>query len=432
MLPFSIYLLFVISYFLHFTSRVPLLGAIRFDFVLIVVLFVFFLMSIGETYQRYYDSVIAKKLVLFICFFLLTIPLVKWPGSVVRYGTEWYLKVIFFYFFTLAFVTTEKRLKIFLMVFLGCQIFRGLEPAWLHYTTGYWGDVAFSLVGGEMMHLDRLSGAPHDIVNPNQLAWVIVNVIPFIFFLGWVGRGYFIKATSVVISAGLLYALILTGSRSGLISLFAVPVGGVLFSKKKWRNLVILCFLVVPLVIVVAGMLRPDLVERYLSIIDSSVAGADTAQGRLNGLINNLSTIMNPYGLLGHGIGTSREVNANYLGSRQPAHNLYIEILQEVGIVGLVLFSRYIYSIFTSLMVSAKLSIGKQDDFLCRVVQALLVWVFMQLIYSLSCFGLSSWEWYFFGGVTTVTVFLLVDQNCDTPNVSSNTKLQNTGDLYGG
>lgn len=410
MLSFAIYLFFIVSFFLHLTSRVPALGALRFDFILMIVLFIFFLSSIRDTYQRYKDSDITKKLFVFICFFLLTIPVVKWPGSVVRYGTEWYLKVVFFYFFTIAFVSTEKRLKIFLAVFLGCQIFRGLEPAWLHYTTGYWGDFATSHVGGEMQYLNRLSGAPHDVVNPNQMAWVIMNTVPFIFFLGWQGRGSMFKAFSVVVSAGLLYTLMLTGSRSGLISLFAVLLGIVFFSKKKWRNLIILCFVAAPVAIVVSGLLSPDMAERYRSLFDSSAIGADTAQGRVVGMINNLSTIVNPYGLFGHGIGTSSEVNANYLGSRQLSHNLYIETLQEVGIVGFVLFFLYIYAIFKSLYFSVRRISVKQYNFIYRVMQALIVWEFMQLIYAMSCFGLSSWEWYLFGGVVTVTVHLLGEQ----------------------
>ena len=420
-MPFSILLLFTISYFLHLTARFPALGAIRFDFILMIVLFVFFLLSIGDTIQRYKDSDITKKLTLFIAFILFSIPLVKWPGSVVQYGTEWYLKVVFFYFFIIAFVTTEKQLKIFIAVFLGCQVFRGLEPAWLHYTTGYWGDAAFSHIGGSMQKLDRLSGAPHDVVNPNQLAWVIVNITPFIFFIGWLGRDNLFKVFSIVISAGLLYTIMLTGSRSGLISLFAVLLGIVYFSEKRWRNLVILCFLVVPVAIVVSGLLRPDLAERYRSIFDSSAVGGDTAQGRISGLKKDFSTVMNLYGLFGHGLGSSIEVNVNYLGSSQPSHNLYIEILQEVGVVGFILFFQYIYLIFKSLILATKRMGTSQNDFMSRVIHALLVWEFMQIIYALSCFGLSSWEWYLFGGLTSVTLYLLDEQTRKISKIYSNT-----------
>ncbi len=377
-----------------------------------IVLALFFLFSLGDTVARYKDSVIAKRLILFIAYFLLTIPLVKWPGSVIKYGTEWYLKVIVFYFFTLAFVTTEKRLKIFLAVFIGCQFLRGLEPAWLHYSTGYWGDFATSHVGGKLEFLNRLSGAPHDIVNPNQLAWVIINTVPFIFFLGWVKRGIFVKLCVAAVAAGLLYTLMLTGSRSGLISLFAVFLGIVYFSKNRWRNLAILCLVVAPAAIVISGLLSPDMAERYRSIFDHSAVGADTAQGRIDGLRSNLRTVLNLYGLVGHGLGTSSEVNANYLGRAQPSHDLYLETLQEVGIAGFILFLSYMYAIFKTLQLAVqKFSNENKGCFLHQVIQALLVWIFMQVIYDLACFGLSSWEWYLFGGITTVTVgFVCIDE----------------------
>jgi putative inorganic carbon (hco3(-)) transporter len=399
MVAFSIYQLFVVSVFLHLTSRFPALGAMRFDFILMAVLFGFWALSLGQTLENYRTTDISKRLLKFVAYFLLTIPFVKWPGSVIRYGTEFYLKVVFFYFFTVSFVTTEKRLKIFLGVFLGCQFFRGLEPAWLHYTQGYWGDFAASMVGGKLELLNRLSGAPHDIVNPNQLAWVIVNTAPFIFFLGWFKRGVLVRASTALLSGGLLYTLMLTGSRSGLVCLFVVLIGIVFFSEKRWKNIAILVFVVTPAFMIISGLLSPQMAERYRSLIDSSAVGADTAQGRFNGLKNNLSTIMNAHGLLGHGLGTSREVNVNYLGGRQPSHNLYLETLQEVGILGFFLFLKYIISIFRTMYSLTKQDNIEKEGLIYRTTQAIVVWAFMQFIYDLSCFGLSSWEWYLFGGL---------------------------------
>ena len=116
---------------------------------------------------------------------------------------------------------------------------------------------------------------------------------------------------------------------------------------------------------------------------------------------------MNFHGLFGHGLGTSSEVNANYLGSSQPSHDLYLEALQEVGIAGFLLFLSYMYAIFQTLQRAVQnFPDEHQGCFLHQVIQALLVWIFMQVIYDLSCFGLSSWEWYLFGGVATVTVYL--------------------------
>ena len=155
---------------------------------------------------------------------------------------------------------------------------------------------------------------------------------------------------------------------------------------------------------------------RYLSLVDDSVAGADTAQGRIDGIIKGIGSISNNP-LFGNGLGTSRETNFNIVGGRaQITHNLYLEIFQETGLIGFTLFMMYIVAIFKSLMETKRLLIAAgrdETDWLYRMATAVQVWVVMDLFYSLSCFGLRSWEWYFFGGVATVCLALAREQAAD-------------------
>ena len=109
--------------------------------------------------------------------------------------------------------------------------------------------------------------------------------------------------------------------------------------------------------------------------------------------------------IFGHGLSTSRETNWNVGGVDQIAHNLYIEILQELGIVGLVIFLMYVYAIWKSL-VGAKSFLEEsieENRWLINFVTAVQAWVLMDLFYSMACFGLSSWEWYLFGGMAAVS-----------------------------
>jgi len=65
----------------------------------------------------------------------------------------------------------------------------------------------------------------------------------------------------------------------------------------------------------------------------------------------------------------------------------------------------YIVSLVRSLRQAQQLLRSKGYDrnaWLTRLISAILAWIFMDLFYSFSCFGLISWEWYFFGGVATV------------------------------
>jgi O-antigen ligase len=395
--------LFTVSYFLHLTSRFPTLGEYRLDLLLGTATLLSIFLQHGLDCLRLSENT-SRRLNFFLLYIFLSLPFVTWPGSVIKLHLLDWIKVALFYVLVVGAIRTDKQLRLLLFVFLTCQVVRVLEPFYLHLTTGYWGDVAFSSSSGTMTALNRLSGAPHDIVNANQLAWVIVTTVPFVFYLIW---PWGLKGK--LISAALLFpsikALMLTGSRSGLLSLGAVVVGMLWFSKEKLRNFIICFIVLIPLLFLQLGQLAPELRTRYLSLVDSTVAGADTAQGRVNALIKQVGTIINNP-LFGNGLGTSRETNWNVMGgSSQITHNLYIEILQETGIIGLSLFIIYIFSIIGSLRNALKLLTEKNyssSDWLARLTIATLVWIFMNVFYSLSCFGLSSWEWYFFGGIATI------------------------------
>src|SRR2546430_8139392 len=67
-----------------------------------------------------------------------------------------------------------------LVVYVATQLWRVLEPLYLHVTSGYWGS-ATSLGNWESM--DRLARSPYDIINPNGLGFVIIMTLPLLHFL---------------------------------------------------------------------------------------------------------------------------------------------------------------------------------------------------------------------------------------------------------
>lgn len=174
---FNLYLLFIISWFLHLGTRIPVLGIIRFELLLVIALAA---LAVSATAGRQEPRTEVDTLLrVLIAYAVLTIPLVEWPGSVIRSGLEALVKAAVFYYFTIAFVESESRLEKLILVFVGCQIFRVMGPLYLHLTDGYWGSFASM---GDWEYLDRLSGAPSDVVNPNGLAFVVCTVLPFLYF----------------------------------------------------------------------------------------------------------------------------------------------------------------------------------------------------------------------------------------------------------
>ena len=345
-----------------------------------------------------------KSLRILIAYALLTIPFVEWPGSVIKSGFPEFLKAIVFYYFTVAFVRSEQDLKRFIAVFIGCQAFRILEPLYLHITEGYWGSAASMEGGAELM--SRLSGAPYDVVNPNGLAFVVCSILPFLFFLGKLS--WRLKLLFIPLAALALYVLALTGSRTGLIGAAIVLLGIILKSKKR----VALATVAVAIVATSFSFLSPDMQDRYLSIVGKGERNVGTAEERFEGMSAQFRVVLRRP-LFGHGLGTSAEANVNFIESgpyanrAQPAHNLYLEIGEELGVVGLVIYLIFLVSVISDFLTSVRAAPGAGvGPLLPRLLDAMQVWLPMNLAVSFASYGLSGYDWYLFGGLSVVILRL--------------------------
>lgn len=400
-LAFRVYLVFIVSWFLHLGSRIPILGALRID--LLLVLFLLTASSSRARTTTHPGDVTSRILKFLMIYILASLPFVEWPGSVLKSGLPNFIKAIVFYFFTVKLVINEESLRRFIIVFLGCMCFRVLEPLYLHITTGYWGEAAY--MGGEW--LDRLCGAPSDVIGANGLAFVILTVLPFLYFLSVYSKKYLIAA--VLLAPPIIYALVLTESRSGMMGLMVLISLIIIKSKHK-----ILLSLAASLALIIGfANLTPDQKDRYLSVIDSSTKNAGTAEGRVDGVVADFEVgLRRP--IFGHGLGTSREANANFGEKDQLSHNLYTEIFQELGLVGLIVFLLFIKSILTNYMraraaIRSRLA-NDRNKFLAAVNEALFVWLGVNFLFSFASYGLSSYEWYLFGGFTAVMKSIVINQ----------------------
>jgi hypothetical protein len=154
--------------------------------------------------------------------------------------------------------------------------------------------------------------------------------------------------------------------------------------------------------------------DRYLSIIGKGKKNEATAEGRLTGVQENFVVALRRP-LFGHGLGTSLEANANFGSDDKPAHNLYAETAQELGFIGLVIFIRFLKSIFTG-FAKCKHAYHGQDAsaFLQRLVDTLQVFLIMNFIFSFASYGLSSYEWYLLGGFSVVMQRLSGENSVNT------------------
>lgn len=411
-LAFFLYCVYLLSFFLRFPARFPVLGIIRFD-LLLVFLILFLVLGAKSAQGSKLDSA-SKYLLAILIYSIITLPIVEWPGSVVYNGMTDFLKGAIFYFFTVKLVVDINRLKTILFIVIACNLVRVIEPLFLNITFGYLGSSTY--VGGSEF-VGRLAGAPADTINPNGLAFVIATVIPF---LHYVFRPISVKTKIiyVLLIPILLYTMGLTLSRSGILALGIIGFGIFFKSKNKFRFL-ILGFMGVCLIWILLTDIQKD---RYLSLVSDDSKQSSTADARVEGWLVDFEVAMNKP-LVGHGLGTSREANWNIAGKDQISHILWAEIWQEIGFIGLVLFSLYLFAMIKNFRDAGAL-INEHlptDDFLYRANQAMQVWLLMNLLFSLASYGLKSYEWYLFGGLSVVllnAVRACIAKNADSETIA--------------
>ena len=69
----------------------------------------------------------------YLLFYDFAFPLLERPAI----SLVWLCAIVFF-FFTAYALDTPKRIKVFVFVFVGLQVFRVLEPLFMHFQSGYW------------------------------------------------------------------------------------------------------------------------------------------------------------------------------------------------------------------------------------------------------------------------------------------------------
>jgi len=390
------YLLFVVSFFLHLSARIPAIKALRPDLLLAVVVLMMLLIESAKLRNRL-SGPCSQIMSVMLIYLVLSLPLVEWPVSVVRDNLSDFVKAVIFFYFTVLIVDTKGRMKFFISVFIICQVIRVLEPLYLNITTGYWGDHTW-LRAGEFA--DRLSGAPSDIINPNGLGFVIATVFPYLHYL-WGNATWKYKIGYISLVPPLLYALVLTMSRSGFIAL--TVVAWIIFLKSRHK------FFLVIIALSACAVLWANMSDvqrdRYRSLTGTEdVQGAATAKGRFKGMIADLRVGANRP-IVGHGLGTSKEAIYNIRGGSKVAHTLYFEVLIEMGMIGFIIYMLFLKSIFNMLKsISGLLSEfnDKELKYENDLLMTLNACFWMYIVFSLAQYGVSEYHWYLLAGITTV------------------------------
>ncbi len=306
---------------------------------------------------------------------------------------DWF-KILVFYFLLVTTIHDEKKLK---QLVVGFVFVMGLYLA--HSLREY--------IGGRhtyRMGISRMIGVDSTLGDPNSFGASIVYSLPFIPALwrsGWEGRrGKFLILTYAALAA---LCILLTGSRSSLLGLLLFSM--ILMLGHRKRFLWIMLFAVAAPIAFVA--LPESLQTRFETIINPDVGPAnakESGEGRIDGLLNGFALwARSP--LSGVGPGAWRPAT----GSGVESHNLYGQILGELGSLGVLAFgfmlACFAWNLHRCRVIRKQLP-HEPNDLLTQIPYAVGFSVFLLLFMGNFGHNFFRFTWLWYGG------FLIVARHC--------------------
>jgi oligosaccharide repeat unit polymerase len=300
--------------------------------------------------MRYKHHPIATALLVFFGVICFSVVIAYKPDKALDQVWE-YFKLMVLFFVILLTVKNERDFRILVIAFLaitGIYVGKSLWEFIFHGRHIY------------RMGIRRLVGIDTTFNDPNTFAATIIYSLPFAWAVWKTKPSPRIKKGLIFYGVMSVAAIGLTGSRAGMVSfiffLFLLWIRG----KKK----VIGAFGIAIILAIGWFTMSEELQMRFETIYDQSInpSAAASAQGRLEGLKNGIKLFwLSP--LWGWGVGNfpyAVEVVGGTSGRQ--AHNLYGQLLADLGILGTIPFIWLCYLIFKTQRKVVNLKPKRPDD----------------------------------------------------------------------
>lgn len=317
------FLLFVVVKYMQWGARREIFAVIRFEFMLALALTV---VCVAMQVQYKFDfrrqmGVIVWVVLLFVAM-LIEIPFAAVGPRAWNLFFDRVIKFAMLTVFLAVFVRSPRTLLWFCGAFLLSICYVTQESTR--------GAISGSMVW-ENQGIPRLHGSVPIYSHPNSLGSVAVGAIPFAVFLFPHIKNFFIRSFFVFLVATALVVILYTGSRTAYMGFFGFVLMWFILSKNKKR------WAVAAVIVSVVGLplIPKDYVERFKSIGGQEKEG-QSKNTRME-ILEDAWTIFleNPGGV---GLGSFTTVRQQRFGRFQDTHNLYLEVLTNLGIQGFFVF----------------------------------------------------------------------------------------------
>lgn len=395
---------YILTWYLQLGNRVGMLGAIRFEFLL------GFVLSLGALLTYFSEPQKHTPLLKPVLFFLGILTLYTLFSHDFSFSWNVYfnrvVKFAMLAMFLSVFVRTPWALKMVMGAFLLAMLKLGQE-GFVGWLTG--GQV------WESQGIMRLHGSVPMVGHPNSFSGMAVGCLPFIYFL-FPAVSKLWKSVLLVLLLFCAVIVLFTGSRTGYVA--TIGLGMVFFinssPRARWRYL-ILVGLIASATVVFAPA---DYKERFQSIFTMQEKQGASAETRVEILSDAIQVFLaRPMGV---GVGAFPLVRTEMFGRSQDTHNLYLELLTNLGPIGLVAFCVLVYQILkVNRQIQKQLGKASLPDqqFIFAVSKSIEAFIWARLFLGL--FGMDTYEiyWWFAVGIT-VAVYNLAKYPAENLRVS--------------
>jgi putative inorganic carbon (HCO3(-)) transporter len=377
---------YVFIWFLQIGDRISILGAIRIEFVIGLILIAFSIKEIlGDHTNRgghdaYFHSRFVKSIYGLYAFFIIYAFATYDPERSWAVFSDRIVKFSMFTLFLAALIKTKQDLKLVLLAF--CLAMAKITQE------GFVGILTGGLVW-ENQGIPRLHGVTLMYRHPNSLAGLAVSALPFFLFL-FRFQTRFLKTVFIGVIFGLLMTILYTGSRTGYVATIVLLLAGIFKGKT------LLTVIAVGLIAFVA--VPDDYKGRFGTMFKSEEERGGSANKRME-IIEDAWYISKKYPL-GVGVRAFPHVREVEFGRQQDTHNLYLEVLTNLGPFGLLAFIFFITMLFKTNKRSRAILIQKKQLFLAEICYIANLYIVCRL--ALGLFGMDLYEvyWWFAAGLT--------------------------------
>lgn len=309
---------------------------------------------------------------------------------------ENWLKISVFYLLVVSTVSDEDDLRFLLIAFL-CVM------------TAYTGHSLREFLAGRhvyRMGVARMVGVDEAMGDPNAFGATVLFSLPMVYPLWHEARKRWHKALLVgyLLLSGV--CILSTGSRSAFVGSLLLAGLAVPFSRHRW---IIAMGLALAMPVVWLGM-REDLQNRYLTLVDPSVGPAnaeESAEGRLQGFWDGIQN-WKEHPLTGVGPGCHQVAT----GRGFQAHNLYGQVLGEIGTLGAASFLFVIAGFALNTLEMRRLlrSGYAVQSFPTRVITAVFAAVILLLVLGWGGHNLFRYSWLWYGSFQAIALRCVREQ----------------------